>query len=635
MTPMSRVLILLAGALAVLSGTASAQLAPVNAEFQASPCEDHRKFRLTANSHSDGSFLVGWSNLSSDYVGPPGVLNTGRRFVTSSGNSGALSSSYITTYGGPDEVDTIPRDSTGFIVVWDQGYGPGLSKVNVQFRLDDGTQGYVNDFVGDGYGGFGVVDDIFPRVGSDDAGRFVVTWHQPQSAYFDDRRRAKLFDRDGSVIGSEIGMCEGLCDYEGDVSMLAGGEFLVVWREGDSLQAQLYDPVGIPAAASIRINGTTPAAQPHVSRATETSFFISWGAGDTHYFVELDFDGTLQNPPVQVVSQTPVARLSSVYRVGLRQAGLNLLATVVDSSGVTYGNEVQINQLPVTSQPVVTAGRGSVMIAWLSDEYVCDVSHGDHLNVAARVFCLDLDEDGICDLDDPCTLDNVGASCADANLCDGEEICDESGVCVAGTPLDCVGGTTCTVDTCEPVSGCLHTAIDPSTLVCLSSENSHLDVRNRADPTRNRIQWKWRRGQTFDQVSLGAPDSTTRYSLCIYDSAGSVDTLVSNINPQLGGEAWTDRDPNGWNYKDKSRAVEGVDKIKLKTGISGRSAAELRGKGDMVPLPNPVSPFQYFDVEPKVSVFLVSSVGTCWESHFGIADVTKNTGTAFKAKARQ
>ena len=50
----------------------------------------------------------------------------------------------------------------------------------------------------------------------------------------------------------------------------------------------------------------------------------------------------------------------------------------------------------------------------------------------------------------PCTS---GAQCSDADACTGTESCT-GGVCVAGTPLSCDDGNTCTADSCGATTGC-------------------------------------------------------------------------------------------------------------------------------------------------------------------------------------
>ncbi len=69
----------------------------------------------------------------------------------------------------------------------------------------------------------------------------------------------------------------------------------------------------------------------------------------------------------------------------------------------------------------------------------------------------------------PCTVDAcdattgqtthtpaLGASCADANPCNGSEICDASGACQASTPPSLDDGNPCTIDSCSPGTGISH-----------------------------------------------------------------------------------------------------------------------------------------------------------------------------------
>ena len=62
-----------------------------------------------------------------------------------------------------------------------------------------------------------------------------------------------------------------------------------------------------------------------------------------------------------------------------------------------------------------------------------------------------------------CPADDVapfGTSCADADRCNGDEVCRGDGTCVAGSPPDCDDGNACTADACDPSGGCTHTAVD-------------------------------------------------------------------------------------------------------------------------------------------------------------------------------
>jgi hypothetical protein len=76
----------------------------------------------------------------------------------------------------------------------------------------------------------------------------------------------------------------------------------------------------------------------------------------------------------------------------------------------------------------------------------------------------------------PCTADScdpatgvahspvsAGTSCADADLCNGEETCDGSGACVAGTPPVVDDGNPCTADRCDPTTGIVHSPVSAGT----------------------------------------------------------------------------------------------------------------------------------------------------------------------------
>ncbi len=90
-----------------------------------------------------------------------------------------------------------------------------------------------------------------------------------------------------------------------------------------------------------------------------------------------------------------------------------------------------------------------------------------------------------CNDDDSCTTDSCdpaagcqnlpaadGSSCADANVCNGQETC-QAGVCSAGSPLDCHNDDPCTDESCHPASGCQYNpvadgAVCASTNQCLA-----------------------------------------------------------------------------------------------------------------------------------------------------------------------
>jgi hypothetical protein len=78
----------------------------------------------------------------------------------------------------------------------------------------------------------------------------------------------------------------------------------------------------------------------------------------------------------------------------------------------------------------------------------------------------------VCDDGNPCTDDYAdenqhcacshvstaeGTECNDANACTTLDACDGAGHCLSVIPLDCDDGDPCTLDSCSPASGCIHT----------------------------------------------------------------------------------------------------------------------------------------------------------------------------------
>ncbi len=59
-----------------------------------------------------------------------------------------------------------------------------------------------------------------------------------------------------------------------------------------------------------------------------------------------------------------------------------------------------------------------------------------------------------------CDHTPVNASCSDQNVCNGIETCVVGVGCAPGTPLNCNDSIECTEDSCDPVLGCIHSAVN-------------------------------------------------------------------------------------------------------------------------------------------------------------------------------
>ena len=172
---------------------------------------------------------------------------------------------------------------------------------------------------------------------------------------------------------------------------------------------------------------------------------------------------------------------------------------------------------------------------------------------------------------------------------------------------------------------------------CRAAELSQLTIRS-GTPTQSVLTWKWNIGDSFSQGDLGDPASTTDYLLCVYDSTASVFSLAATLTVPAN-PAWIDRDPRGWKYSDKLGTFDGVRKVELKPGDSGRTSVKWQAKGASVPLPPAASSTRFFSQDPGVVVQLQKQSGSgpssCWTSgEFGDGDTSRNDPAGFKATNR-
>jgi hypothetical protein len=63
---------------------------------------------------------------------------------------------------------------------------------------------------------------------------------------------------------------------------------------------------------------------------------------------------------------------------------------------------------------------------------------------------------GVCS--HPAALD--GTPCNDGNACTTSDAC-VAGLCVGGLPPNCNDGNVCTIDSCTPLTGCVHSPAPP------------------------------------------------------------------------------------------------------------------------------------------------------------------------------
>jgi hypothetical protein len=174
---------------------------------------------------------------------------------------------------------------------------------------------------------------------------------------------------------------------------------------------------------------------------------------------------------------------------------------------------------------------------------------------------------------------------------------------------------------------------------CVVATKAGLQISTKADPAKSKLKWKLGGGSlTVDQATLGDPAATTSWTLCIYDSTLDAPFLAGSVAVAPSASLWASSDPKGWKYKDKAGSQEGVTGLSLKTGVAGKSKAQLKAGGSSLPLPAPFDMASYFDQSSTVTVQLVKEGGPgadlCWTSEFDAADTKTNAPDKFKATAK-
>jgi cysteine-rich repeat protein len=235
---------------------------------------------------------------------------------------------------------------------------------------------------------------------------------------------------------------------------------------------------------------------------------------------------------------------------------------------------------------------------------------------------------------DPDTCDDLGdcdeknllpgTSCEDDFLCTTGDTCSPGGVCHAGPFPSCDDGIPCTANECEPETGECTFAVRPAD-GCKGAGQSSLSLSTRGA---GNAKWKWSRGEATSCEDFGSPDADTSYDLCIFDGAGGgTYELAAHFALPASG-SWKRASSCRWTYKDRTAATDGITSLKLTPRDTGRASIQFSAEGEAAPLPVPVAADRFMASDPDVTVQIINSNGTCWESR--LADGHRNSGDGYK-----
>jgi hypothetical protein len=138
---------------------------------------------------------------------------------------------------------------------------------------------------------------------------------------------------------------------------------------------------------------------------------------------------------------------------------------------------------------------------------------------------------------------------------------------------------------------------------CNTAVRGKLTIRESVDPARSRWSWKWQ-GGTLDASDLGDPTVGTDVAVCVYDAGGAL------LGGQVfaGGTEWR-AIKRGFEYRDRTLAKHGFQKIKVRTGsLDAYVQAKAKGSG----IGNPTLPV----ATPLTAQLVNLDNGACWSSEF-------------------
>ncbi len=127
-------------------------------------------------------------------------------------------------------------------------------------------------------------------------------------------------------------------------------------------------------------------------------------------------------------------------------------------------------------------------------------------------------------------------------------------------------------------------------------------------------------------MTFGPPTSATSLTLCMADAGGTL--LASATAPQGGlcqGESCWRPKPTGYDYLDRDRTPDGLEKMTLRASPTPEKARiKVKGRGANLSVAAP--PY----AAPVLVRLVRADGGACWEAAYGVP--SRNDAAGFRAK---
>lgn len=534
---------------------------------------------------SDGGFVVVWSgySLESGYTS----MILGQRYDS----SGATLGTEFQVSDANTSLDRYPSVATGsdggFVVVWDGPAGLSYQEILAQRFDADGSKLGTNFVVNT----YTTLAQRFPEVISDGARNYVIVWTGFSGQ---DGDGAGVFgqriESSGATVGTEFLVNSTTLGYQTEATLDAeggSGGFVVAWEgnPGSGLFARRFDGGGAPLAPEFQVtNGFVSGA---VAGVEAGGFVTVWqgteGVADI-FGQRYDATGAPVGPEFQVTNN---GGGNLVSEVGFPRHSVNAFSIDSDSAGsfvvVWDGSELYGRKFDAAAQPL--GGEFRVNSYTTSSQSFPVVGADDQGNfvVAWSSFGQDGDAYGVF----------------------AQRFLSTALVCPA---------------------------VPQSAAQCFAALRSQMQMSAKGG-SRDRLKWKWQKGDEIDVLALGDPVAVTSHAFCIYEDDVLIKTMTANPGGSCGGKpCWKAAGGSGFKYQDKDLdpggSNGGLFKLQTRAGDAGKSRAQVQGKGGGLSLQS-VLPI---GASSTVVAQLINSDGACWTSEFASAVASKNDENQYKAK---
>lgn len=226
-------------------------------------------------------------------------------------------------------------------------------------------------------------------------------------------------------------------------------------------------------------------------------------------------------------------------------------------------------------------------------------------------------------------LDEAGTRevCDDGNAIDGDG-CDSNcrptgcGNAIVTAGEECDDGNLLSGDSCSSTCqlGCPATPLDGCRRP-VAPGKSQLVVLDGSAPKSDILKWTWSKGADTPASVFGAPQTTDRYRLCVYDGTELRAGVVVPAGGTCDGKpCWTSSKGGTFSYKNRGYLPDGMEKMTLKPGGPGKSSIKLQARGEHLALP----PLR--GLGGPLTVQLGVADGACWEARFTAPFATQKDG---------